>query len=84
MQVVYSKLFKITGSVKKLERIATSRSFTIVSKILLLTYRYSDYKFSGDDGGLVLYRLAAELDLKRLDMERRVPADLNSFVDCRA
>lgn len=46
--------------------------------------RYSDYKSSGNDGGLLLYRLAAELDLKRLDMERTVPADLNSFVNCGA
>lgn len=38
-----------------------------------------NYKLSGNTGGLLLYRFAAEFDLKRLEAEKTAAADLNSF-----
>lgn len=45
-----------------------------------LIQNYYNYKLSGKDGGLLLYRFAAEFDRKRLDVEKTVAADLNSLV----
>lgn len=40
-----------------------------------------NYKSSGNAGGLLLYRFAAEFDLKRLEEENTAAADLNSFCE---
>lgn len=40
----------------------------------------SNYRLSGNEGGLLLYRFAAEFCLKRFEIEKTEPADLNSLV----